>query len=140
MEETKSKKGLSIAALIFGIISMLCCCMGFPFAIIGLILAIIALVKRSGGKGMAIAGIITSGITLVISTIVAVSLIPFAPYVEGFVELGENAEECIEEYEEYGVLPDVVQEMIDDGLMTEDDAKIFMDSFSTSYQQSVPAN
>jgi len=30
-------KGTSIAALILGIISILCCCIGFPFAIVGII-------------------------------------------------------------------------------------------------------
>jgi hypothetical protein len=140
MEETKTKKGLSIAALILGILGMLCCCLGFPFAIVGLILGIVALVKGCGGKGLAIAGIITSLITLVVSTITAVSLIPFAPYIEGFVELGQNADACIEEYEEDGVLPEVVEQMIDDGLLTESDAEIFMDSFSQSYKQSASAN
>ena len=37
----EGSKGLSIAALIMGILSMLCCCIGFPFAIVGIILAII---------------------------------------------------------------------------------------------------
>ena len=39
MEEQNASKGLSVASLILGILSMLCCCIGFPFAIIGIILA-----------------------------------------------------------------------------------------------------
>lgn len=134
MDETKGSKGLSIAALILGILSMLCCCIGFPFAIIGLILAIIALVKNNAGKGLAIAGLITSVITLIISGIMAVSIIPFAPYFEDFAELSENADAVIEEYEEDGTYPEVVDKLIEDGLMDEETAKIFMDNFVQGYK------
>ena len=57
MEENGSK-GLSVAALIFGILGIACCCIGFPFAIIGLILAIItggrteSVRKRYEGLGL----------------------------------------------------------------------------------------
>ena len=79
MEEQNASKGLSVASLILGILSMLCCCIGFPFAIIGIILAIVSLVKHKGGKGLAIAGLITSGITMIISVITAISLVPMMP-------------------------------------------------------------
>ena len=154
MEERK--KGLSIAALILGILSMLCCCIGFPFAIIGLILAIIALVKNSGAKGAAIVGLITSIITLIISTLVTVTLIPFAPYFEDiqhlytififmlgwvifyFEDMGEmvqNAATVVEEYEEDGAYPEVIDRMIEDGVFGEEEAKIFMDSFCDGFKQ-----
>lgn len=133
MEERK--KGLSIAALILGILSMLCCCIGFPFAIIGLILAIIALVKNSGAKGAAIVGLITSIITLIISTLVTVTLIPFAPYFEDMGEMVQNAATVVEEYEEDGAYPEVIDRMIEDGVFGEEEAKIFMDSFCDGFKQ-----
>lgn len=62
--------GWGVAALVMGISSILlsCCCACFnlPFAILGLIFGIIAVVKKSG-KGMGIAGIITSAVSLIIA-------------------------------------------------------------------------
>lgn len=124
-------KGLSIAAMVLGIISMLCCCIGFPFAIIGLILAIIALVKGKGGKGMAIAGLVTSIITLIISTLLGISMIPLMPYWEDCIEFGKELNEdpqgFVDEYEESGEFPEYINRMIDDGMTTEEAAEQSMD-------------
>lgn len=128
----EGSKGLSIAALIMGILSMLCCCIGFPFAIVGIILAVIVLVKGKNGKGLAIAGLITSGITLVISIIAAVSIIPVMPYMEGWIEFGSNAESYMEEYDEYGTYPPVIDQMIEDGIIPEDQAQQVMDQIKSS--------
>lgn len=54
-------KGLSIAALVFGIISIVSCCTVFlsiPCSIVAIILSIIALKQKKNGKGLAIAGLI----------------------------------------------------------------------------------
>ncbi len=64
--------GLAIAAMILGIASLVlfCTCLNIPLAIISVILAIVHLVRRSyTGKGFAIAGIIMSGISVLISII-----------------------------------------------------------------------
>ena len=45
--------------------------------IIGLILGIISLVKRNGGKGMAIAGVILSGLSLLIGVVFIIGLTAF---------------------------------------------------------------
>ncbi len=62
--------GLSIAALVCGILSILCCCvlggLGLIFAIPAVILGIIALNKKAAGKGMAVAGTICGGIGVVL--------------------------------------------------------------------------
>lgn len=57
----ENKIGLAVASLVLGILSMTLCCMGgwLP-GLIGLIMAIVSLVKGRGGKGMAIAGLVTS--------------------------------------------------------------------------------
>ena len=135
MEENGSK-GLSVAALIFGILGILCCCMGFPFAIIGLILAIIALAKRKAGKGLAVAGLITSLITLIISTIVGVSMVPFMPYVGEMKEFFEDPQAAITEYEEDGTYPAWVDHMINDGQITEEEADQIMDQMVQSLKNS----
>ena len=131
MEENGSK-GLSVAALIFGILGILCCCVGFPFAIIGLILAIIALAKHKAGKGLAVAGLITSLITLIISAIVGISMIPVMPYVGEMGEFFSDPQAAITEYEEDGTYPAWLDHMIDDGVITEEDAERAMDQMVQS--------
>lgn len=64
-------KGLSIAGLIVGIASLLCCafpCLNCVLGIVGLILSIIA--KKKKAEGPATGGLITSIIGLVLSLIV----------------------------------------------------------------------
>lgn len=64
--------GFSIASLVCGIASIICCCfVGFSFLLsaAGLALGIISCCKNYDGKGMAIAGIVLSGIGLVLSAI-----------------------------------------------------------------------
>ena len=59
--------------LIFGILSVTCCCCGFPFGILGLVFSIIGLSQINAhpelheGRGMAIAGIILSAFSLFLS-------------------------------------------------------------------------
>ena len=131
MEENGSK-GLSVAALIFGILGILCCCVGFPVAIIGLILAILALAKRKAGKGLAVAGLITSLITLIISAIVGISMVPVMPYVGEMGEFFSDPQAAITEYEEDGTYPAWLDHMIDDGVITEEDAERAMDQMVQS--------
>lgn len=62
----ESKTGLAIASMVLGILSLvlMCIAIGYVLAIIGIILGIISLVQHYGGKGMAIAGVTTSAVTL----------------------------------------------------------------------------
>ncbi len=67
-QPTQDKKGLSIASMTLGIISLLAWCIpliGFPVSLTGLILGIFGCKK--GGKGMAIAGIIMCALSLVLT-------------------------------------------------------------------------
>lgn len=72
-------KGLSIASMVLGIISVVfCCCLWYiaiPAGIIGLILGIVGIKKSSEGHGMAIAGIITSSIAIILGLVTAVIFI-----------------------------------------------------------------
>jgi len=60
--------GRAWASMILGILSLLTCCcipcMSVIFSIAGLILGIISLKEDSGGRGMATAGIVCSGISM----------------------------------------------------------------------------
>ena len=62
---------MALTGMICGIVSlvMLCCCYGLPFNILGIVFSIIGLNKanetpKKDGKGMAIAGLICSGISI----------------------------------------------------------------------------
>ena len=66
--------GYAIAGMVLGIISLFsfCCCVGLPFNLLGLIFSIVALMQINSqpetysGKGLAIAGLITSGLSMVL--------------------------------------------------------------------------
>ena len=65
-------KGLAVASMVLGIISLVCFCWWYisvVAAIIGLILGIVSLRGQKPGRGMAIAGIVTSAIGLVLMVI-----------------------------------------------------------------------
>lgn len=69
--------GFAVAGLIMGILSLTfgLCCYGFPFSILGLIFSLVALSQLKqfpqsyGGKGMAIAGLVLSCVSIGLSVI-----------------------------------------------------------------------
>jgi hypothetical protein len=69
---TNKTNGFATAGLVCGILSWVCCC-GCPFNVLGLIFSIIALVQinaqaeKQAGWGLALAGLICSAISLLIS-------------------------------------------------------------------------
>ncbi len=70
-------KALAIVSMILGIVSLVCCCwafgiMGVLFSGAAVVCGIIALVKKMGGKGMAIAGLICGGISLLLAIIMTI--------------------------------------------------------------------
>lgn len=75
MNQTPS--GMSIASLILGILSLLLCCIGIGgiLGIIGFILGLVVLVNKKSGTGLAITGIITSILGMLLSFIVVVGII-----------------------------------------------------------------
>lgn len=73
-ETPPPRRGLGIAALVLGIAGLLTlpfCGIGLLLAIAGLIVGIIAVVRRNG-RGMAIAGLILSAVTLAVAIGLAV--------------------------------------------------------------------
>lgn len=75
--QTNGGAGMSIASMVLGIVALvLSCCIYYisiPCAIVGIILAAISLKGQKDGKGMAIAGLVCSIISLVPAVIVIVS-------------------------------------------------------------------
>ena len=74
----KNNKGIAFAiiSLVLGILGLLCCCLLGGWALIlaipGVVLGIISLVKKFAGKGMAIAGVICSGLAIVLSIVMII--------------------------------------------------------------------
>ncbi len=72
--------GMAVAALVCGLLGMLTCL--FPLGLVGVILAIVALVRSSreptryGGTPMAIGGLVTGGISVLIAPLVLAIIIP----------------------------------------------------------------
>lgn len=74
-EVSNGNIGFSIAAMVFGIISILCCCFtlfSVILAIVAIVLGIVSLNGKYDGKGMAIAGIATGGFGLVLDVIMII--------------------------------------------------------------------
>ncbi len=76
-EQNKSGSvGFGVASMVLGIISILCSCcfyyISLPCAILGILFAAIAMKKGGSGKGMGIAGLVTSIIALLPSIIALV--------------------------------------------------------------------
>lgn len=109
-------KGVAIAALVCGIVSLVCCpaaccgtCVGsfdILLAIAAVVLGIIALVKAFEGKGMAIAGIVCGGIALLglIITLISSAAMGSALYSIGDV----FGDEFMEEFED--IFEDAMQD------------------------------
>lgn len=73
--QKKGMIGFAIASLVLGILSILCCCFGmwsWLLAIPGVVLGIVALVKKYAGKGCAIAGIICAALAIVLSLVMTI--------------------------------------------------------------------
>lgn len=82
MEENKKINGFCITAMILGIVALVFCCVWFisiPCAILGLVFGILGIKKI--GKGMAIAGIVTSGIALALYVLTFIGA-----FIGGFLE------------------------------------------------------
>lgn len=73
-QQTNGGAGLAIASMVLGIVALvLSCCfyyISIPCAIIGVILAAVSLGGKKAGKGMAIAGLVCSILSLIPAAIV----------------------------------------------------------------------
>ncbi len=109
------KKGLAVAALIFGILSIIgfCCCLNVITAPIALILGIISLATHRGGKGMAITGIVFALLSILIIGMMLFSVRDVLPYSEqittDYMQLVNDQDEVFPAYEADGTLPPYIQ-------------------------------
>ncbi len=74
-QQPKKSIGLAVASMVLGIVSIVfSCCfvyISIPCGIVGLILGAISIATKKGGKGMAIAGIVCSIVSLAVTIIAA---------------------------------------------------------------------
>ena len=88
--QNKPLSALAVTSLVLGILSLtLCCCIGWLPGIIGAILGIVAIAKDQGGKGLAVGGVITSVLGLIIGillTVYTVAIVNSNEFEEGFKE------------------------------------------------------
>lgn len=84
-EPIEQGKGFSIASMVLGIVSLCLCCIWYlsiPCALVGLVLGIASMVRKYAGRGMAIAGVICSGVGIILCVIMllVVAVVGVASY------------------------------------------------------------
>ena len=78
MEQQNGGKGLSIAAMVLGIVSVVLCCIWYlsiPCAILAIVFGIIG--KKRDGRGMAIAGLVLGIIAIALYGLLVAGLASF---------------------------------------------------------------
>ena len=74
-EQGNGNRGISIASLVCGILSLICCCagwLGLILAAAALVLGIISLRNNYDGRELAIAGLITGGCGMVLAIVMLI--------------------------------------------------------------------
>ena len=99
VEEPKKKgNGLGITAMVFGILSVVCCPLAGLLGLIGLILSIISFIKKPAKKGFTIAGLILSILGMIIGLIVGIFALINASAIAATI----GAAGIASEYDDYG--------------------------------------
>lgn len=112
--DVHEKKGLSIVALVFGILSVIgvCCWISLIFAPVGIVTAGIALAKHYGGKGLSITGMVLSILSLIVSVVMLIAVIPIIEHGEeiarDYTQLVIEQDEVFAAYEKDKALPSYI--------------------------------
>ncbi len=106
----------AVVSLVLGILGLVfvCCVfyLSFIMGIIGLILGIISLVQNRDGKGLAIAGTILNGLSVLFAVLIIILYLAFGYAVDDFTEFTSN-----EQYEQAPYEYQVPYEEVDEGLI-----------------------
>ncbi|MDE5946911.1 MAG: DUF4190 domain-containing protein [Oscillospiraceae bacterium] len=110
----QGSSAFAIVSLVLSIISLiLCCLMGLNFilAIPALIFGIVSLVKRRRGKGMAIAGIIISAISILLtSMLIAI----YGPIFNNTMKVAMDFDNVYTTFNETGEIPEYLEKYTDE--------------------------
>lgn len=96
--------GFAVASMVLGIVALLfsCTCINIPLAVLSVIFGVVHLTKKSVHNGMAVAGFVTSGISIAFLVIAMIALLMFSNEVVthpgGFA--GDFYEDFVEEYDD----------------------------------------
>lgn len=99
------KTGLATASFIISVVNLLffACAFSFVLAPVAIVMGIMSLVKRQGGKGFAITGIVISTVSLLIFGVFTAIFMKVYPDMEYFIR---NDTAIISEFEENGKIPE----------------------------------
>ena len=80
---------MGVAALVFGILGLVTCWvpfLGILLGLIGLILGIVSMIKKSGNKAFGIIGIVLGGIGMIICVAITILVFVFGVMVMDFLD------------------------------------------------------
>ncbi|MBP3249220.1 MAG: DUF4190 domain-containing protein [Ruminococcus sp.] len=106
------KKGFAITSFVLGLLGLLCCfCgLGWILAPLSLIFGIISLATKRGGKGLAIAGVVLSAITLLLLICFRVF---FGEVSDDIMKFALDGPQYVADYEATGDIPEEFQKYQD---------------------------
>lgn len=115
--QNNRKTGLAIASMILGLVSLIgmccCACITFVTAPLSLIFGTIVLVKHKDGTGLAVTGIVTSALCILMIGAVFFSMRDILPYsstiVDDFGQLVLEQDTVFPQYEEDGTIPEYLE-------------------------------
>ena len=86
---------------------VLCCCTTYVFAPLSIVFGMVSLAKKWAGKGLSIAGIIISSVSLVMMIILSVLInTTFREPYQDMMKFTKSPDRYIEEYQETGEVPE----------------------------------
>lgn len=99
------KTGLATASFVISLVNFIFCLFAcsFVFAPVSVIMGIVALVKKQGGKVFAVLGIVISSVSIIISGLFISVFVKIYPDMEYFIK---NDTAIIAEFEEDGKIPE----------------------------------
>ena len=123
--DPESKRGLAIAAMVCGLISLIgLCCFGLGIFVapVAIILGICALCLKQGGTGFSVTGIVTGALSLIMVGAVLFAFREILPYSDtiaaDYSRLTMEQDSVFPEYEKNGTLPDYILKYTEDPYAT----------------------
>ena len=115
-QQKKPGNGLAITSLVLGIVSIVffCTCFNFVTAILAVIFGIIHLIQRSEGKGMAITGIITAAVSVILTVIMIIGIIASGIMEESYRTTTEDGSTYYEEENPFEYFEDYYNQYYDE--------------------------
>ncbi len=117
-QDVKKPMWAAVTSFVLSIVNIVfCCCAAFVLAPLSIVFGIVSLAKKWAGKGLAVAGIVISSLSLVLMVIsVILTNTVFSEFKEPYMDMMKfamNADKYIEEYQETGEVPEDFQKYRD---------------------------